>query len=415
MVESKQRRRIFLNAGFLFSSVITNLLISTLFMPLIIFELGLSSWGSAALGQAVGLIASTIIVWGWPLEVQTKFARLGSHERNYAFAIALKSRLYLLPIGFGVCLGGWFLLDAADSNVFLAFSITTLISSFSNHFFFKGDFASHKIFFIETLPKALAQLLSMLALVATSNSAFFAIVNICLFLLIFSVAQRISGYFEAETFKSIRFIHVLVSLKETWPGVTASIASLAYMAAPTVFVSILYREALPIFAIYDRVIKLMSLGLGPIIGTLQVWISKSASLPNWHTAVKSVIRFTSFLCFFVFATYLIGSEIIINALSVGKIQPDFFLTLVSGSILVASFFSQVVGGGVLASLRRQSVVAGSALAGAAVTIAMIFPITSEFGIQGTFVTLLLSEIVVAGYQFVAWQRSRSEKTEASGK
>ena len=103
-------RRLLIRRTFAYAALpLLSLLTPLLVLPVISRAATTAEWSALAVGQSIGLVASLVVGYGWPVLGPPRAAQAGASERRELYADSLVSRLLVLAVvGPAVGVLAWF-------------------------------------------------------------------------------------------------------------------------------------------------------------------------------------------------------------------------------------------------------------------------------------------------------------------
>jgi len=387
---------------------------SALAFPVLLAQLGLSTWGDLAFAQALGLMIATLANWGYQGFGQKLIAAQPKEIQLNLLFEATQLRAFVVTILFSTCCVFLFVFKQGQFLILSACAGAYLLSGLSNIWFFQGTDTTSKAIWLEALPKIAAMWAAIGALLLSGSFLVFS--------LAFLTCSMISSLIPLLDLLGIRTLlkavttcsQAIGSMKKTWMGAGASATSLVYMAFPTVIIGVISPLALPAYALLERLIRFGSLGLSPITASIQSWVL----IDQVGERLELVIRKTKYIILAYAIAVGVGFAVTIYLLRLGfsdisEVLP-LPLVLIAAATLASSVSTQVLGVAFLGSQKnlKYQLVAASAGAMAWLTLGP-FAIAAIGGL-GAQLALALAEACVLLVQAGRVASIRREAITAKG-
>lgn len=376
---------------------IVGLVSSLLLLPSVISELGVEAWASFAFGQSVGLVAASLVTWGWFASGPPVAALAISTGNKDELKRIVETRFLLFVLAIPPLLAVDFLAPQTNKLLVVSASVSMASTGLSNLWYYIGSREPFKLLFMETAPRSVCLLAAVAVLLITHDSAAF-----CLLLLLSSaLAQFISTRYGLgiRAWGGLPKIgKAFIVLRAQWHLAFSSITSQVYLTLPTIFVGVVEPKALAIFACAERVAKFAQLGFGPFVNKMQGELAESSTNGTFSTTAVGVRRQGFVLAAIAFTGVSVMSNFVAGLLSASKISISGPLGLAFGITVFASLSSQISGSGILGAKGSGRAVSRSALIGA-VTWLLIGPVLwFQFGIIGCAYSVAFAELCVMFFQ-----------------
>ncbi|WP_194764688.1 lipopolysaccharide biosynthesis protein [Microbacterium sp. UFMG61] len=386
--------------SFLFSlSIILSTLVGVVSIPVLIGQLGDTTWARLAVLQSIAQFLAVVVGFGWGATGPSTVASLAVAERKGFFATSLLARLVILV---PVLAAGTFiaaLLVGVDPLVAALVSLTAVAPAAAAGWYFIGTNRPVALFLFDALPAILGQAAALVGvliapslLMYASCTAAFAVLGLlasCLFV----ATRSADGPWKIDRTQSLRGL-----LRDQLPGFTATFTTSLLTTLPVVIVQVIVpASALPLFVLADRLSRYAGLVLAPILQAIQSWVPEAG-----REHITSRGRIAMLVACGIGAVGAIGmitcAPWVSPLLSQGAIAIPLLIAVVMGFGFAGEAISQVTGLAVLVTIGRSrelalsaGVATGSALLGVLVG-------TLLFGVPGALVALALTSIGLAIYR-----------------
>jgi len=380
--------------------------------PIIISQLGLTTWGKLAFAQSLGLIIATVANWGYQSFGPKLVADLPTERQLDVLFEATRARFFLAGSLFISCCVVLVISRPEDALALCMGVGAYLLNGLTFMWFFQGSDKTSKAFWFEALPKILAMWVSVnIFFVDRSLLAF-----CCTFLSVSLLGSSISTVkliglrkvlsAALTSYKSVPF------LRQSWMGASTSGISLVYMAFPTVLIGLIAPSALATYALLERLIRFSALGLSSVTASIQSWILIDRAQKRYDETILKGVRAS-------FMYSIFSGGLFFTALTLfGSLIPDseslitMPLAVFAALTLSASLTTQILGISFLSSTHSLKYLLYSAMAGALAWLC-VGPIGIYFyqG-AGAQIALAFAECTVLAMQLISVLRARRTATLA---
>lgn len=386
--------------SFLFSlSIILSTLVGVASIPVLIGQLGDTTWARLAVLQSIAQFFAVVVGFGWGATGPSTVASLPAGDRKAFFATSLVARLLiLLPVlGAGTFIAA--LIVHADPLIAALVSLTAVAPAAAAGWYFIGTNRPVALFLFDALPAILGQgaalvgvLIAPSLLTYASCTAAFAVLGLlasCLF-----VATRSSdGSWRIDRTQTLRGL-----LRDQLPGFTATFTTSLLTTLPIVIVKLIVpAAALPLFVLADRLSRYAGLVLAPILQAIQSWVPEAGRehIPSRGRIAMLVACGIGF----VGAVGMITCAPWVSPLlSQGAISIPILIAVVMGLGFAGEAISQVTGLAVLVTIGRSRELALSAGVATGAALLGVLVGTLLLGVPGALIALALTSIGLAIYR-----------------
>lgn len=386
--------------SFLFSlSIILSTLVGVASIPILIGQLGDTTWARLAVLQSIAQFFAVVVGFGWGATGPSTVASLPAGDRKAFFATSLVARLLiLLPVlGAGTFIAA--LIVRADPLIAALVSLTAVAPAAAAGWYFIGTNRPVALFLFDALPAILGQgaalvgvLIAPSLLTYAACTAAFAVLGLlasCLF-----VATRSSdGSWKIDRTQTLRGL-----LRDQLPGFTATFTTSLLTTLPIVIVKLIVpAAALPLFVLADRLSRYAGLVLAPILQAIQSWVPEAGRehIPSRGRIAMLVACGIGF----VGAVGMITCAPWVSPLlSQGAISIPILIAVVMGLGFAGEAISQVTGLAVLVTIGRSRELALSAGVATGAALLGVLVGTLLLGVPGALIALALTSIGLAIYR-----------------
>lgn len=385
-------------SGFVLATALTGL-VGFATIPALIFASGAGEWSLVAFGQAVGVLGTVLIGWGWAVSGAAEAALATDEAADALLLRSIALRLMLVPpvalIGGGIA----FALSPHDHALAAMSAIAYSLNGMTAAWFYTGVRAPRLLILREVLPRCGAIVVGLIVCALLHSAYPFPVLMAAGVLVGVVLNVRGAGGSFATVFRH-HGRAPLPELRRQLPALWSMLVSTSYVASPMILVGVLAPQALVVYALADRLYRTANMAGLPILNLLQGSIP--AHDPEvFRARVIRGLRTLLILGLVGAAAFAIGAPLIAPLLTKGEYGLPFDLTIAFGITLMASYFSQVLGLSVLVALGRVRSVAISSTIAAVVGVPVLVLGTIHFGATGAAAGVALAEGAVTLYQLWA--------------
>jgi O-antigen/teichoic acid export membrane protein len=388
------------------ATMIANSALSLLVVPVTIYIAGAAEWGSIAVGQSVGSIATIFVALGWGYNGPSLIARADARQKRLIAINSLVARLIAAPlITLAAAVFAFHLAPTVPWAAVIA-CVTVSLGGLGMSWYFVGDGQPRKMFLFDGVPRWLGNLLGI--------GALFVWHDVYAFLWI-----QLAGGLVASTLSTINVLRggpaapsgswsVRLAFRgvrsQLYAGITVVTAT-SFASLPTLVLAALSPTSVPIYALGERLVRFALMSITPFLQWAQGWVPKSSpERPRaWRIKWATRVSFCAAIPLGLVVAFV--GPFAGHVLSAGVVELPFILTVAFGVAVATSAVSRVVGMACLLALGDDRSVAISAVLGAAVGTPLLFILVVNAGSTGAAMSLALSEIIVVGYQLIALRRA----------
>ncbi|QTX05432.1 glycosyltransferase [Agromyces archimandritae] len=358
-------------------------------LPVISAAFGIDGWASIAIGLSLGMTAGSVAELGWsvigPQAVAggdaTARARLYSDSR----ATKLLSVAVLAPVA-GVSAA---LLTEAYRVEAVVLAVAGAMTALGTSWFFVGLNRPLAVLAVDTVPRVVGVLLAALVIALGGPLIVYPIA-----LLLAAIANSIAapillGYRWWPSSESLRAVPSNIRAQATIllgrlvsTGTTSLTVTITAISAP---------HAVPVFAAYERVMRMTAAFLTGIPSRLQSWLGRATPATR-DVRIREVIAANLVLGVLAGTCFAALSPIAIDVLFAGMLTPEPALGIASGVVLALICTSRGVGLALVAigSAHGLTVAAiGSCIVG----VPLLFLLSPFLGPLGAMVAEIAAETV----------------------
>lgn len=396
------RRRAIMSkvSGFAAATLITGV-VNAAAIPALIASGGISGWTSLAVGQSVGAIAAVAIGFGWAVSGAATVAMMSTAEAADALRRSVAIRALLaIPVLAVAAAVGWTAVRGGSWNASAA-AVAYGLNGLTAAWWFIGIRSPRGMIVRETVPKSTGVVLGVVVAAATGQLLWFPL-GLALGCLA-AAALAVQGLPGRHWFMRADFIGVRAELRSQAPAALTSAVSTAYLNVPMIVVSTMVPQQLAAFAITDRLFRLASVGVSPLVQTLQGWIPH----PDPQELTRRIprgLQAAALLAGVASVGFAVVSAVAGPLISAGTVEVEPASVIAFACTLFFVVVSQISGLSCLVALGRVSDVARSAVLGAVVGVPVVLVGTLLVGAPGAAAGQAMAEGAVTSYQLLRVRR-----------
>lgn len=362
-------------------------------IPSMVAASGPVAWGMIATGQAIGAVAAVAVAYGWGMSGPAKIAHADRSERLTEYAESVVCELIIfVPIGlvaFGVA---W--LIGRDFGLYAGVgALSTATVGLTANWFFIGRSQPYALLWGETVPRIAGTGIGILLM----SSGASALVGV-----LWQLIGMVSAFIICTLWilrpwdrGARQLIHRRPVRTVLWAqrhGLTATLLSSLYAAAPIAIVTVVAPAIQPIYAVLDKVQRQINAGLSPFTVVMQGWIPRA---PKGGLAAR--IR-QALLVSLVFALalgvfILVIAQDLMGWLGGGKIHPPFFALALMATITGVYAFESIVAKAALPAVGRLKIAARSTIIATLVGLPLVALGAYFLGAEGALAGILTGIVV----------------------
>lgn len=380
-------------------------------VPLILGTLGPDLWVSITIGQAIGEIGRSLVVWGWNSIGLTIVAPMDSREKaEYYFASLLPRLIILVPVAIVVVVVP-FLIPNADPESAIRMGFVGAIYGLTGGWYFISSGEPLKYVLSDAIPRAASILLAALLLLVIPSVWVYGWINIVgsivAVALPYALIRRRASSLGVNS-KMGGFGDAFRALRRGLPIVGSQLVmvsriSFAVLAAPFIAPS---QTAL--VSLGDKFFRWANTGMTPIMQTLLVRIPRgSASLAR--KARRGLAIAWGGGLFIGLASALV-TYFLSGPLSHGQIHLGFDKSVPLGIAVMMLFIAGIGGNSVLVMYGRVKQVFSAGAIALVVLVSVALLLAPGLGASGIFWAFAASESSVVMYQSVVILREMKKAT-----
>lgn len=357
--------------------------LTLLFIPALVGSVGGPAWGDVAVGQTIGVVASTLIMYGWGIAGPAEIARGGQYERRREFLESMLVRASMAPVTIvpAAYLGT---LVANNDALVVAGVASTAVLGLRPGWMFIGLGSPRLLFLYETLPRAVATAVAILALEAQwmdAVAALYVQTSGCILAFVAAWIWSTAHASSSDHQPHLDSLRTLLSRHRN--GVVASFISSLYSASPTILVAILAPSALPVFALVNRLASQVSTAASPLIDAMQSWVPQM-SISATHERARRLVKLTTALGAVGSVIYVVVAPFLLDLLGRGSIDATLLLVALSAMVVALGFVAQTTVRAGLGAMGGMRIIRRTTIIGSCAGLAAMLVLIPLYGATGAF-------------------------------
>lgn len=367
-------------------------------IPVIVGADGPRAWASIAVGQSIGGVAAVLVGYGWGLTGPAVVARADPPARVRAHSESLWVKCVLLVPAGATAASLAALLTPTRPDLAAVGALSTATVGLTASWYFVGLSRPYALFFLETFPRVLGTVVGI-ALMLAGADAFVGVMCVLGGMVLAFVASSIfiqsaSGVPRGERLPRSPLWSVLGS---QGLGLSSTLLSSGYVAAPVLIVSAVAPYALPVYAIVDKVQRQVSVALNPFVTVFQGWVPRATS-DRLRERVFRALALSVLFSTLLGVGMLIVAPYLIAWLGGDQIRPGTTTLVLMAGFVALALFEAVVSKAILIAIDRVDVVATATLVGSLVGLPLVAVGAVFFGPSGALGGILVGLALRVGIE-----------------
>lgn len=362
-------------------------------IPSMVTASGAVAWGMIAAGQAVGAVAAVAVAYGWGMSGPAKIARSDFSARLSEYAESVVCELLIfVPVGllaFGIAwlIGGAHGLEAGVG------ALSTATVGLTANWFFIGRVQPYRLLVGETLPRVAGTGIGIVFMLHGSSALVGVLWQLIGMVAAFVICtlwilQPWSGHHRSAVHR--RPVRTVLWAQRS--GVTATLLSAIYGAAPIMIVTLVAPAIQPVYAVLDKVQRQVNAGLSPFTVVMQGWIPRARSGQLKHRIRQGMLLSVGFALALALFMLLLAQDLM-DWLGRGQIQPSGIALALMAILTGVYLFENVVAKAVLPALGRLGVAARATVIGTIVGLPLVALGAHLLGAEGALIGILTGILV----------------------
>lgn len=370
-------------------------------IPSMVAASGPVAWGMIAAGQGVGAVASTAVAYGWGMSGPAKIAHSDRSGRMTEYAESVVCELIILvPSGLVAFAVAW--LIGRDYGLYAGVgALSTATVGLTANWYFIGRSQPYALLLGETLPRIAGTGVGIL-LMSTGASALIGV----LWQLLGMVAAFlvctvwILKPWDSYSRQLIRRRPMRTVFAAQRHGVTATLLSSIYAAAPIAIVTVVAPSIQPVYAVIDKVQRQINVGLSPFTVVMQGWIPRAA-IGQLAARTRKALLVSLVVALVIGGSILIMSGELVDWLGRGRIHPPVLALVLMASITAVYVFESVVGKAALPAVGKLGTAAKATVVGTAVGLPLVAAGAYSFGAEGALAGILIGIVLRLAFELLS--------------
>lgn len=258
-------------------------------IPFLIRLGGADGWAAIAVGQSVGGVVATVSLFGWGVSGPTEISRTTIADRGHVYWVSFWMRLGVLALSLpaGMLFVDLFV-DPQFKFAALGVLGATSLQSLTANWYLSGLRMPYRIAVLESVPRALAQVIGVLSVYLSDHLWLYGIV-LLVSELIFVILSTVL-FASPMGFRST-LIAARVRIRQQAPLVLSAVAGASYTKAAVPIVAAVAPGAVAVFSVLDRVQQVARAIISPLTMYFQGWVVSDASLERsrkWTATIATM-------------------------------------------------------------------------------------------------------------------------------
>ena len=239
-------------------------------IPAMISASSLVAWGSVATGQAIGVLGSTAINFGWPILGPALIGSSSAHEQRIEVLRSLRLRALLSLLVIPACVLTVLVLAPAFPAEALGGVAMGIALGAGTSWFFIGRREPWKLLAWDTMPRVAFSGASIVGLYAGALSVASAAFIVAGGILAGAVLSAVAIEYQLSSYRgSISEQPFWGFVRERASGVSTALASNLSITAPVIVLSVVAPMSVGMFALVDRPVRQIASGLSVVVNQVQ--------------------------------------------------------------------------------------------------------------------------------------------------
>lgn len=395
------------------SSIIASTLVGVFSIPILMAQVGATSWGHLAVLQIAGQFFAVAAAFGWGATGPSMVSAADREDRKSIYVESLVVRGVLTAILVPLAAVAGLALTGQSPDVVWLAAITYVAPGLSAGWYLIGTNRPTGLFLFDALPAILGQVTGLVVvsfsptlasyLWSTATWAVLGIAASCAFVL----TRKTDGPARSRT--RVSWGHLL---RTQLGGASTMLAASVWSAAPTVLVQALSPQSVPMFAMIDRLVKYGVLALAPVLQAIQSWVPEAGAeeVPHRSRRAVAVALAIGGLGGGILAIF---APLASDLLSLGQVSIPVYLAILAGAVFVCESVAQIAGLSSLVALGGTRHLAFSSVVGTCGGVLIACALVWWLGVLGAVLTMLVVAAWLMSYR-VVWVGRLSARATAGG-
>lgn len=362
-------------------------------IPSMVSASGPRAWGMIAAGQAVGAVAAVAVAYGWGMSGPATIARADLKGRLSEYAESVVCEL-LIFVPLGIIAFGLAWLIGRDYGLYAGVgALSTTSVGLTANWFFIGRAQPYALLIGETLPRVAGTIAGILFMASGATALIGVLWQLIGMLAAFVICTLwILRPWNALHRRSVSRRPVKTVLWAQRHGLTATLVSAVYSAAPITIVTLAAPGVQPVYAVLDKVQRQVNAGLSPFTVVMQGWIPRAARAAL-STRIRQAMVLSVVFALALAAFMLLIAQDLMHWLGGGQIEPGFVALVLMSAITGVYLFENIVAKAALPALGELGVAARASIVGMAVGLPLVALGAVLLGAEGALAGILVGILV----------------------
>lgn len=338
-------------------------------LPALISAGGAEGWANVAVGQAVGGVAGVLIGFGWGITGPASVASIES-DRLARYLDSLLGRMILAAGVLPIAVTSSCVIVRSDTVSVAIACLSTASVSLGATWFFVGTGSAWMLLIFDGLPRLLFSFGGILALHVLHEMEWGLLFQLIGVLVgacgstALVLARTGNGFGSLLVWWTNR-TPVLSVLRNQRDGVASSMVAAAFASLPVLIVQLVARDSIVGYALCDKLLKLGTSSLAPLVATIQGWVPR-AEMFHERLRRARVVRFVAIgSAAVVFVIAFLMTPMVAQTLTSGSVNLSASTVAVFSAVCAFTTAEALVGRGTLPALGATKALATATACGAA--------------------------------------------------
>lgn len=367
-------------------------------VPILLAVAGPSAWLSIALGQALGELARTVVIWGWNSVGLARASALEDGARPGFYLDSIRPRLLLcLPVAGAITLATA-LIPTASPIDFALMAFAGMINGLNGAWIYISARDPRGLLRYDALPRTIVPLIGVAALTLHPeawlySTAVLASNTVAAVIPVAVMRRRLTR--AGVAYAHPTFAQALTELRAGFSAFVIGIVLVARMSLPVLAAGMASESIGVVVALADKFIRWGNRALTPFLQFVQT------SIPRGTSPLAARIRRGVILTVVLSIVTAVGSAVITWSLSpvvsAGEITLSPVESAAVGMALGAIAFNSITGNSSLVLLGRTRSVAAGGTVALITLLSAAYPLTALFGAAGLLLAYAGAEACITVY------------------
>jgi len=361
---------------------------SLVVIPAMVHASGADAWGVIAAGQSIGAVAAVVIAFGWGMSGPARIARADEAGRLTEYTEALVAKLIIfVPVGAIAFVAAWLIGGRYPAYAAVG-ALTAASIGLTANWYFVGMAQPYTMLLVETLPRVAGTVVGIAFMLSGSSALAGLLCQLGGMLAAFTACTLlILRPWDRHRSARPRRRPLSTVLREQRHGLSSSVVSASYAAAPIVIVGLVAPAVLPTYAIIDKVQRQINAALAPYITVLQGWVPRGTAEGIRLRVRRALVVSAAGGAVLALVLLLIAPELL-GWLGRGQIQPPYAALVLMVVIIAVNMCESVASKVCLSALDRLDVAARATVTATVVGIVLIVAGVFFWGVLGALTGIL---------------------------